>query len=115
MRSRREFLAAAGASAMLSSAARAAKSGSAFPIGELESRIAKRDFRDITKDVLPTPSMVVDLDLFEKNIKSMADHSKATGIQLRPHVKIHKSVDIAKRQMQLGALGVTTATIAESE
>ncbi len=115
MRSRREFLAAAGASAMLSSAARAAKSGSAFPIGELESRIAKHDFRDITKDVLPTPSMVVDLDLFEKNIKTMADHSKATGIHLRPHVKIHKSVDIAKRQMQLGALGVTTATIAESE
>jgi D-serine deaminase-like pyridoxal phosphate-dependent protein len=81
----------------------------------LEARVAKRDFRDITKDVLPTPSMVVDLDIFERNIRKMADYSKTVGIHLRPHVKVHKSVDVAKRQMALGALGVTTATIAESE
>jgi len=59
--------------------------------------------------------MVVDLDLFEKNLKTMADYAKGAGIKLRPHVKVHKSVDIAKRQMGLGAIGVTAATIAESE
>ncbi len=86
-----------------------------FPYAEFEQRIAKKDFRDVTKDVLPTPCMVVDIDLFEKNLKMMADHGKATGINLRPHVKVHKSVDIARRQMELGAIGVTAATIAESE
>jgi D-serine deaminase-like pyridoxal phosphate-dependent protein len=86
-----------------------------FPYQEFEQRIAKKDFRDITKDVLPTPSMVVDLDLFDKNLKTMADYAKSAPIQLRPHVKVHKSLDIAKRQVALGAIGVTTATIAESE
>ncbi|MBM3763321.1 MAG: hypothetical protein FJW36_24160 [Acidobacteria bacterium] len=102
MTSRREFL----ASAMMTTA---------FPYTELEQRIAKRDFRDITKDVLPTPSMVIDLDLFEKNLKTMADYAKKAPILLRPHVKVHKSVDVAKRQVALGAIGITAATIAESE
>lgn len=115
MTSRRQFL-AAGGGLLAASAARAARSTpGAFPYSELEARIARRDFRDITKDVLPTPSMVVDLDLFEQNIKKMAAHSKAVGINLRPHVKVHKSVDVAKHQIALGALGLTTATIAESE
>lgn len=86
-----------------------------FPYHEFEARIARKDFRDITKDILPTPSMVVDLDLFEKNVKTMADAAKAQKILLRPHVKVHKSVDIAKRQIALGAIGVTTATVAEAE
>lgn len=102
MTSRREFL----ASAMMTTA---------FPYAELEQRIVKKDFRDITKDVLPTPAMVVELDLFEKNLKTMADYARSAPILLRPHVKVHKSVDIAKRQVALGAIGVTAATIAESE
>ncbi len=107
-----------GAAAGLLGAARirAAKTGSrAFPYAEFEARIARRDFRDITKDVLPTPCMIVDLDLFEKNIKTMAVHCNATGIEVRPHVKIHKSVDVAKRQIAEGAIGLTCATIAEAE
>src|SRR2546426_756918 len=62
MTSRRSFLMTAGATAGFLSAgkARAAKSNSSeFPHTEFESRIARRDFRDITKDVLPTPCMVV--------------------------------------------------------
>jgi D-serine deaminase-like pyridoxal phosphate-dependent protein len=115
MTSRRQFL-AAGGSLLAASAARAARSTpGAFPYAELEARIARRDFRDITKDVLPTPSMIVDLDLFEQNLNTMAKHAKAVDIGLRPHVKVHKSVDVAKRQVALGALGLTTATIAESE
>ncbi len=80
---------------------RAAKITSAadYPITEFEARIAKRDFRDITKDILPTPCMVVDLDMFNANVKHMADTAKANGINLRPHVKIHKSVDVAKHQI----------------
>ena len=115
MTSRRHFLAAGTAAMLTATKGRAAKTSTSFPYPEFESRITKRDFRDITKDVLPTPSMIVDLDLFEQNVKKLADHSKTTGINLRPHVKVHKSVDVGKRQIALGAIGLTTATIAESE
>ncbi len=53
--------------------------------------------------------------LFEQNVKLMADTTKATGIAVRPHVKIHKSVDVAKIQIAHGGIGLTCATIAEAE
>jgi D-serine deaminase-like pyridoxal phosphate-dependent protein len=116
MTSRRQLLMAAGAGLVGATRIRAAKTaGGDFPYAEFEARIARRDFRDMTKDVLPTPCMIVDLDLFEKNVKTMATHCKATGINVRPHVKIHKSVDVAKRQVAEGAIGLTCATIAEAE
>jgi D-serine deaminase-like pyridoxal phosphate-dependent protein len=117
MTSRRQFLMAGTTTGLLNATrARAAKTtGSDFPYSEFAARIGRRDFRDITKDILPTPCMVVDLDLFEKNVKAMADHCKATGIDLRPHVKVHKSVDVARRQIAQGAVGLTCATIAEAE
>ena len=82
---------------------------------DVEQRIVRRDFRSLYKEDLPTPSMVVDLDIFDKNLRTMADHCRATGINLRGHVKVHKSPDIAKRQVALGSIGVTCATIAECE
>jgi D-serine deaminase-like pyridoxal phosphate-dependent protein len=117
MTSRRQFLTAGAAAGLFTAVnGRAAKvSSGTFPYSELEARIARRDFRGITKDVLPTPCMVVDLDMFEKNVKTMADTAKSVGINVRPHVKVHKSVDVAKRQIAHGAIGLTTATIAESE
>jgi D-serine deaminase-like pyridoxal phosphate-dependent protein len=45
----------------------------------------------------------------------MADHCKSSNIQLRGHVKVHKSPDIAHRQLKLGSIGVTCATVAECE
>jgi len=117
MGSRREFI-KAGAAASAFSVARvwaARTSERGFPIDEFESRIARRDFRDITKDVLPTPAMIVDLDLFQQNIARMAQQAKSTNINVRPHVKVHKSVDAARRQIAEGAIGLTCATIAEAE
>jgi D-serine deaminase-like pyridoxal phosphate-dependent protein len=117
MTSRRRFLAttvAMGAiTAVKSKAAKTSSTG--FPYTEFEARIARRDFRDMTKDVLPTPCMVVDQTLFEQNLKIMTDRTKALGINVRPHVKIHKSVDVAKLQIAQGAVGLTCATIAEAE
>jgi D-serine deaminase-like pyridoxal phosphate-dependent protein len=109
MTSRRQFLLTAATAKFLNA------SKPRFPHAEFEARIARRDFRDITKDVLPSPCMVVDLDLFEKNVKHMADAASANRIHVRPHVKIHKSVDVAKRQIAQGAIGLTCATIAEAE
>lgn len=116
MVTRRDFV-ATGVGALVSAALptgpRASDKG--FPIAEIERRIARRDFKGMTKEMLPTPCMVVDINLFEKNLRTMADHAKKVSIALRPHVKVHKSVDVAKRQIALGAIGLTTATIAESE
>lgn len=81
----------------------------------IQERISKRNFDGLTRDDLPTPCMIVDLDAFERNVKRMADHNRAAGIELRAHVKIHKSVDVSKRQIAAGARGVCCATIAECE
>lgn len=115
MKSRRQFLSASAVAGLFPLIRLSANTATPYPYSEFESRIARRDFRGITKDVLPTPCMLVDLDLFEQNIRKMADHSKTVGINVRPHVKVHKSVEVAKRQIALGAIGLTVATVAEAE
>jgi D-serine deaminase-like pyridoxal phosphate-dependent protein len=82
---------------------------------EIEARIARRDLGGLSKEDLPTPCLILDHATFERNLHAMAAHSRATGVDIRPHVKIHKCVEIARRQLELGANGVTTATIAEAE
>ncbi|MDQ2941441.1 MAG: DSD1 family PLP-dependent enzyme, partial [Chloroflexota bacterium] len=54
---------------------------------------------------LDTPALLVDLDRLERNIERMAALARAHGVALRPHVKTHKSVAIAQRQMAAGAVG----------
>ena len=48
---------------------------------------------------LDTPTVVVDLDRVERNITSMANDVGGAGLALRPHVKTHKSVEIARMQL----------------
>lgn len=69
----------------------------------------------VRKHDLPTPCLLVDLDLMEGNIEKMAAHAKAHSIGLRPHAKTHKCPEIAKRQIDSGALGICAATISEAE
>ena len=64
---------------------------------------------------IQTPALVVDLDILERNIARMADHAKTHNIALRPHAKTHKSVEIAKRQLAAGALGICCAKLGEAE
>jgi len=64
---------------------------------------------------LNTPSLVIDLDRFEENIARMARHCERHGIALRPHSKTHKSIEIAKRQVQAGAIGICCAKLGEAE
>ena len=77
--------------------------------------MARHDLKNVYKEDLPTPCMVVDQEIFESNLKKMSGHCKTTGIHLRAHLKVHKSVEIAKRQIALGAVGITCATVAECE
>jgi D-serine deaminase-like pyridoxal phosphate-dependent protein len=64
---------------------------------------------------LSTPALVLELPVLERNLDTMADWARQRGIALRPHAKTHKSVGIARRQVERGALGVCCATIAEAE
>jgi 3-hydroxy-D-aspartate aldolase len=69
----------------------------------------------LTKQQLPTPALLVDLGKFEINLARMAARVKESGKSLRPHAKAHKCVEIAKRQIAKGAIGVCVATVAEAE
>jgi D-serine deaminase-like pyridoxal phosphate-dependent protein len=64
---------------------------------------------------LATPALILDLDIFERNLAVMADLTAAASIALRPHVKSHKSIEIARRQISAGAVGVSCATLREAE
>lgn len=67
------------------------------------------------KTELPTPALVVDLDLMEANIALMQAGASGAGKSLRPHAKAHKRVAIAQRQISAGAVGVCCATLIEME
>jgi D-serine deaminase-like pyridoxal phosphate-dependent protein len=69
----------------------------------------------VTRDEIPTPALLLDLDRFEKNLVTMARHVAATGKQLRPHAKTHKCPEIARRQIAAGAIGVVCAKLSEAE
>lgn len=69
----------------------------------------------LSKDDVPTPALILDLDLFEGNAARMANHAKSRGRALRPHAKTHKSADIAKYLIRQGAVGACAAKISEAE
>ncbi|MBV9221800.1 MAG: DSD1 family PLP-dependent enzyme [Methylobacteriaceae bacterium] len=64
---------------------------------------------------IETPALLIDLDAFERNLRRLADRTKAMGVRLRPHAKTHKSAVIARRQMALGAVGVCCQKVSEAE
>lgn len=63
---------------------------------------------------LDTPAMLVDLDIAEANIASMAAFARRSGLRLRPHLKTHKSLAMARRQLAAGAVGLCAATVGEA-
>jgi 3-hydroxy-D-aspartate aldolase len=69
----------------------------------------------LTKKQIPTPALLLDLDLLESNLARMAQRAKESGKKLRPHAKAHKCVEIARRQIEHGACGISVATVAEAE
>ena len=64
---------------------------------------------------LNTPVLVVELDALDRNIARMAQFAAEHGVALRPHAKTHKSVDIARRQLAAGAIGLCCAKLGEAE
>ena len=120
MLSRRSFLSAVAAGSSLAGTRSVASLIAATRVrsythAELEAKVKRGDFSGLTKRELPTPNLVLDLDVFEKNLKTMADQCKRSGMNVRSHVKVHRSADIARRQIKSGAIGLSCATISECE
>lgn len=67
------------------------------------------------RHLLDTPALLIDLPAMTRNIERMAAFAKSRGVNLRPHVKTHKSVEIARRQVAAGAIGVSCVTLGEAE
>src|SRR5262249_16055465 len=69
---------------------------------------------DSIEDV-DTPTLVVDLDAFERNLDLMANAVRGAGVALRPHAKAHKCPDIAHAQIERGAVGICCQKVGEAE
>ena len=66
-------------------------------------------------DELDTPCVLIDLDRVEGNLARAQAHADAHGYRLRPHAKTHKLPRFAKRQVELGAVGITVQKLGEAE
>ena len=75
-------------------------------LNALKTEIAKR---------YGTPAVVIDLDVVESNIARVQAMCDAAGIANRPHIKTHKSPEIAKMQIAAGAKGITCQKLGEAE
>jgi D-serine deaminase-like pyridoxal phosphate-dependent protein len=64
---------------------------------------------------LETPALIVDLDIMERNLRRVADYAASHGLRLRPHTKTHKIPALGRRQLDLGAAGLTVAKVSEAE
>jgi D-serine deaminase-like pyridoxal phosphate-dependent protein len=63
---------------------------------------------------VPTPALVVDLDRMERNIASWQAMADRNGVGFRPHIKTHKTPEIAARQLAAGAIGIASAKPTEA-
>ena len=66
-------------------------------------------------DDLDTPAVLIDLDLVEANLQRAQAYADSHGLKLRPHIKTHKIPAFARRQVELGAVGVTCQKLGEAE
>src|SRR6201987_470634 len=67
------------------------------------------------REELVTPALVLDIDAAQRNIDHIATELKELGkATIRPHYKTHKSPDLARRQLQAGAGGLSMATVWEA-
>lgn len=66
-------------------------------------------------DDLDTPAVLVDLDKLGANLRRVQAYADAHGLSLRPHIKTHKIPEIARKQVELGAVGVTCQKLGEAE
>ncbi|QTA89525.1 alanine racemase [Desulfonema magnum] len=72
-----------------------------------------KELLNLTASV-PTPFLIIDEEILEKNIRRIHNYAEQHGFSVRPHVKTHKSLCIARKQMEAGAVGICTAKAEET-
>jgi len=78
--------------------------------------ILRRSYGDAVgrgRHEISTPALILDLEVLRANIAAMADWTVGHA-GVRPHAKVHKCPEIARMQMDAGAVGITTATVWEA-
>jgi len=68
-----------------------------------------RDRRDVV-----TPALILDLPAARRNIAKMADRLRSMPAEIRPHIKVHKNAELARMQVEAGAIGISVATVWEA-
>jgi len=68
-----------------------------------------------TLSEVDTPALILDLDRFETNLGRLMDAARDAGVRVRPHGKSHKSLQIAHRQIDAGAVGICCQKVGEAE
>src|SRR5215213_2237400 len=63
---------------------------------------------------IKTPSLVLDAGRVRRNAERMSERVRALGATLRPHVKTHKCVEVARMQTAGGPARITVSTLAEA-
>ncbi|MBS3943666.1 MAG: alanine racemase [Dethiobacter sp.] len=66
-------------------------------------------------DFYKTPALIIDVARVENNIRKMEQIAKQNRCNLRPHIKTHKISELAKMQLDAGAVGITCAKLSEAE
>jgi D-serine deaminase-like pyridoxal phosphate-dependent protein len=93
-----------------------AESRAAYQSGE-DALVAPQYRGFLRKHVkdLPTPALLIDLDIMERNIHALASYMKGRPVTFRPHGKAHKSPAIGKLQLAAGAKGLCAAKLGEAD
>ena len=84
-----------------------------MPFGDPETDPTMRT--DDMLNEVETPAVLLDETTMMVNLRAMQDLADRHGVALRPHIKTHKSLEIGRRQIGLGASGVTVATVDEAQ
>lgn len=64
---------------------------------------------------LDTPALMFDIDIMKYNLLWGQKKADRAGVKLRPHTKTHRTPGLAKKQLKLGAKGITVAKTGEAE
>lgn len=87
------------------------------PVGSNREAIVDRYRSQIgrARTEVTTPALLLDLDVARRNIATMAAKFEGLPAMLRPHIKVHKSIELAQMAVEAGAVGVACATAWEAE
>ncbi|MBK5294987.1 MAG: DSD1 family PLP-dependent enzyme [Acidobacteriia bacterium] len=112
MQTRRQLLTAAAVMA----APAILKGAKGYTWAEVEKILASGKVQGrLTKDDLPTPALLLNMDAFEANVKKMSSYVLSRGRGFRPHGKTHKCPNIAHHLVKNGAVGTCAAKLSEAE